>query len=288
MKYIVAIALLVFKASALAIEVEDDRGNSIYLEQPAKRVVALAPHLVEIVFAVGRGETLKGVVSYSDFPEEAKKIPQVGSYKSFSVESILRMQPDLILGWSSGNGEEKIKALEALGLKVYRNEPRSLLDVKRSLHNVSVLLGSENPGEAAEQFEQTYKQLQQTYAHKKPINMFYEVWNKPLQTLNGEHLISDVMKLCGGVNVFADEPTLAPKLSIESVLHADPQVILASGMGVARPEWLDEWLDWPQLQAVKNQQLYFIPPDLLQRHTPRVLEGAALMCEQLEKAREVY
>ncbi|WP_339669081.1 cobalamin-binding protein [Dasania marina] len=273
---------------AHAIQVTDDSGQVIQLDKPASRVVALAPHIVELVYAVGAGDKLVGAVSYSDYPEEAKNIPRVGSYKSFSAEAILRLQPDLILAWHSGNGAERIKKIEELGIKVYWGEPRTLLSIEKSLRNVGMLLGEKIPGAAAEAYNKKLTSLQQQYQNKKPISVFYQVWDEPLQTLNGEHLISDVINLCGGRNVFADEPALAPKLSVESVLHTNPQVIIASGMGVERPEWLDAWLTWPQLQAVTNKQLYFIPPDILQRHTPRILQGAEIMCQKLELAREVY
>jgi iron complex transport system substrate-binding protein len=118
--------------------------------------------------------------------------------------------------------------------------------------------------------------------------VYYQIWDEPLLTLNGDHLISDVIRLCGGRNVFSDSPALVSRISVESVIRADPQVIIASGMDKARPEWLDEWRDWTSMTAVKNNQMYFIPPDLLQRHTPRIIEGASLMCEKLQLAREYY
>lgn len=270
------------------IEVVDDRGNTITLAKPAQRVIALAPHIVEVVYAVGGGSALVGAVAYSDYPDAAKKVPQVGSYKSFSAESILRLKPDLVLAWHSGNGEERVRKIEDLGLTVYWSEPRDLEAVAKSITDIGILLGEENQGQAAKNFTQKLTQLKAEYQHKSDVSVFYQVWNQPLQTLNGQHLISDVIELCGGVNVFANEPVLAPKLSVESVLHSNPQVIVASGMGEAKPEWLDEWLDWPQLQAVKNQQLYFVPPDLLQRHTPRILQGAEILCKQLDSARKVY
>jgi iron complex transport system substrate-binding protein len=282
------ITLFLSAYSVCAIELIDDRGHVIKLDKPAQRVIALAPHIVEMVYAVGGGDALVGAVSYSDYPKAAIDVPRVGSYKNFSNESILRLRPDLVLAWHSGNGEANVKKIKELGLTVYWTEPRTLKGVGKSLRDIGILLGESQQGQAADDFEKSLQNLQEKYSHKKPVSVFYEVWNQPLQTLNGKHLISDVISLCGGINVFANEAALAPKLSVESVLHADPQVIVASGMAIERPEWLDEWLVWPQLQSVKNKQLYFIPPDLIQRHTPRVLQGARLLCEQLDKAREVY
>ena len=114
------------------------------------------------------------------------------------------------------------------------------------------------------------------------------MWHQPLMTLNGEHLFSDVVRICGGVNVFADLSALAPRVDIETILQRDPQVILASGMDAARPEWLDDWEKWPSMTAVKNHQLYFIHPDLLQRHSTRIAQGASQLCEYLENARKLH
>ena len=120
------------------------------------------------------------------------------------------------------------------------------------------------------------------------MRTFYQIWHQPLMTINGDHLISQVITLCGGRNVFASLETLAPTVDREAVLRANPQVIIASGMAKQQPEWLEEWKQWPQLSAVRFNQLHFIEPDLIQRHTPRILDGAYVMCEQLAEARNRY
>jgi iron complex transport system substrate-binding protein len=294
MKLLAIIVLLVLAPLLRAepqnqlLQVIDDLGNSISLQRPAQRVVALAPHLVEVVYAVGGGESLVGAVNYSNYPDEAINIPRVGSYKNFSVEAVMRLQPDLILAWHNSTAIAKVKKLQSLGFKVYWNDPKTLDGVSKSLVDIGRLLGAEQASAQSATFDQTLRDLRKTYAHKSPVSVFYQVWNEPLQTLNGEHLISDVMAVCGGVNVFADVNVRAPKISVEALLRANPQVIIASGMGEARPEWLDEWRNWPQLHAYQHQQLHFIPPALLQRHTPRILQGATLMCQQLDQARQAY
>ncbi|MGH1370765.1 MAG: cobalamin-binding protein [Cellvibrionaceae bacterium] len=274
--------------SAAAVSVVDDLGNRVNLERPAQRIVALAPHIVEMVYAVGSGEQLVGAVNYSDYPEAAKALPRVGTYKAFSAEAILRLNPDLVLAWHSGNGAQRVAPVQALGIPIYFSEPRSLEDIGKALEKIAVLSGRESPEKARLAFEQELSLLRSQYAHQSEVSVFYQVWNRPLQTLNGDHLISDVIRLCGGRNVFSEAKTLAPQISVESILRLNPQVIVASGMGEARPEWLDEWSRWPSLTAVKNAQLRFIPPDIIQRHTPRVLKGARLMCEHLQQARDVY
>ncbi len=270
------------------VSVVDDLGREVRLKQPARRIVALAPHIVEMVYAVGSGERMVGAVNYSDYPSAAKGLPRVGTYKAFSAEAILRLNPDLILAWHSGNGAQRVTPIQALGIPVYFSEPRALDDIGSALEKIALLSGVKDPQQAKRKFVEELNSLRDQYAQRPPVSVFYQVWNSPLQTLNGEHLISDVIRLCGGENVFASATTLAPQISVESILRLDPQVIVASGMGEARPEWLDEWSRWPSLTAVKRRQLKFIPPDIIQRHTPRVLKGAKLMCEHLEQARHVY
>ncbi|MYM63159.1 ABC transporter substrate-binding protein [Pseudomaricurvus sp. HS19] len=274
------------RVHAAEVVLQDDMQRTVRLPQPAKRVVVLAPHLAEMVFAIGAGDKLVGAVSYSDYPQAAQQVPRVGTYKNFSAEAILRLRPDLVLAWQSGNGLQRVEPIIQLGIPVYFTEPRTLEDIALNMQRIAELTGVEE--NASQQFLQTLNQLRANYASQPPLSVFYQVWNQPLQTLNGEHLLSDVITLCGGNNVFGDANVLAPQVSVESVLRLDPQVIVASGMGEARPEWLDEWRRWPSLQAVRNEQLKFIPPDIIQRHTPRVLQGAAQLCEHLQTARGIY
>jgi iron complex transport system substrate-binding protein len=285
-----ALAYLALAPLALAdIEVEDALGRTVVLTKPATRVVSLAPHITELVFAAGAGERLVGAVSYSDFPEAAKAVPRVGSASNISVESLLALNPDLVLTWRSGNGEDVATRLAALGLTVYVDEPKTLDDVAHSLRVVGQLTGSEATADAAAQtFLQQLSYLRDTYSEQQQISVYYQIWDEPLMTLNGDHIISDVVRLCGGRNVFADVLPLVSRISVESVIRADPQVVVASGMDTARPQWLDAWRKWPAMTAVRNDQLYFIPPDILQRHTPRIMEGAQLMCKRLAQARDVY
>lgn len=269
------------------IRVVDDFGDELVLSSPALRIVSLAPHITELIYAAGAGEQLVGVVSYSDYPEAAKSIQLIGSYNKVSFENIVAVRPDLILAWGSGNGLETIDRLKSLGLKVHVNEPRRLEDVAEIIRQYGLLTGNENiANQAATNFINRYQELRETYQNKKNISVFYEVWNEPLLTINGAHLISDVIRLCGGTNIFNDAIPIAPKISIESVIRRNPEVIIASGMDTARPEWLDDWENWPSIEAVKNHHLYFIPPDLLQRHTPRLLDGADQLCRHLDKLRD--
>lgn len=283
-------ALLLCLLSMLSnaeLSVLDDRGNRVTLPQPADRIVALAPHIVELMYAVGSGQKLVGAVSYSDYPPSAAELPQVGTHAAFSLEAILRLQPDLVLAWYSGNSPQRVEPIRALGIPVFYTEPRRLDAIGSVLERIGRLTAAPDAAAVADDFRRQLHVLRETYSRRAPVSVFYQVWNEPLQTLNREHIISDVITLCGGYNVFADARAIAPRISVESVLRADPQVIVASGREGERPDW-DNWHRWPQLQAVAQQQLKFIPADIIQRHTPRILQGATLMCEHLQQARQRY
>ena len=278
--------LSVIAVPAQAITVQDFSGREVTLDQPAKRIVALAPHIVENLYSAGAGDKLVGVVSYSNFPDEAKNVPEVGSYNAFSLEQVLALNPDLVVMWGSGNGMQTLSTFEALGIPVYVSELRQLSDVPKSIRNLSQLAGTPAIGEAeASRIETELNALHRRYGEKRSLSVLYQIWNDPLQTVNGEHLISEIIALCGGHNVFGDASSLAPRVSIESVLLRDPDAIVASGMGEARPEWLDQWRAYPSLTAVADEALFFVNPDHLQRPSARIVLGAQSLCQQLDQIR---
>lgn len=271
---------------AAAITVRDDTGRAVTLAQPAARIVSLAPHATELLFAIGAGERIVGTVSHSDYPSAARRIPRVGGYSRLDLERIVALEPALIVGWSSGNPPTVLARLRALGFAVYESEPRAVTDIAEALRRLGALTGERAQAEAAAQrLAAGFAELRQAHAEDRPVATFYQVWADPLLTVNGEHIISEVIALCGGRNVFSGLAALTPRVDVEAVLAADPQAIVASGMAAARPEWLDAWRAWPALRAVRTGQLHFVPPDLLQRPTPRLLTGARQLCAQLDEAR---
>jgi len=283
---VLAAACLVWMNAHADISVRDDLGQTVTLAQPARRIVSLAPHVTEMLFAAGAGEYLVGTVAYSDYPEAAKRIPRVGGYTSLDLEAVVALRPDLIVAWKSGNAAHQLEKLRDLGFTVYVTEPRHIEDVPTNIERLGRLAGTDAAASsAATAFRARHDALRRRYGARPPVNVFYQIWDRPLMTVNGEHLISDVLRLCGGQNVFASLSVLAPKVDIEAVLATDPEIIVASGMGEARPEWLDDWRRWQRLKAVRNDNLFFVPPELLQRHTPRILDGAERLCAAFDQAR---
>ena len=281
------VALLPLAAAAEALRVTDDGGDTVALDAPAERIVSLAPNITETLFEAGAGDRIVATVNHSDYPPEAEEIPRIGGYDRLDLEAILAAEPDLVVGWISGNPSSQIERLRELDVPVYMSEARRPGDVAQTLEDLGQLAGTAAAAEAAAaDFLARFETLRGLHGGRDPVPLFYQIWNDPLMTVNDEHLISAVIQGCGGDNVFGDLSALAPRIDTEAVLARDPEVILASGMDEERPEWLDDWRDWPELQAVERDNLFFIPPDIIQRQSVRILDGMERLCAQLQQARD--
>jgi iron complex transport system substrate-binding protein len=265
---------------------KDDGGHEVRLKGPARRIITLAPHATEMLYAAGAGDRLVGTVEYSDYPPAAKKVPRVGSYDRFDLEAISALKPDLVIAWETGNPAAPVEKIRALGLTVYASQPNRMEDVAGQLERLGQLAGTEAiANQAAERFRQRLAGLRAGNAGKPKVRVFYQIWKAPLMTVGGPQIITSAIELCGGENIFGKLAQMAPTVSVESVLEADPEAIVATGMGDARPEWLDDWNKWTRMTAVKRGNLFHIHPDLMQRHTPRILDGAEQLCADLDIAR---
>ena len=266
--------------------VTDDVDRKVCLEKPAQRIIALSPGATELLFAAGAGEQVVGAVSFSDYPPAAKKLPRVGSYKRLDLEAVLALKPDLVVAWQSGNPMEQVERLQAMGVPVYHSEPRRFDDISTTLERLAILAGTEAVGQgAADALRSGMDSLRQRYAEAAPVTVFYQVWEEPLMTVNNDHLISEAIQICGGVNVFGELASLAPRISREAVLAKDPEVIIAGGMGEDDPAWLDPWKQFSSLRAVKHDNLFFVAPSTLQRPTPQMLAGTRTLCSHLDTVR---
>lgn len=267
--------------------VTDDRDREVCLPAPAERIVALSPGMTELLFEAGAGDRVVGTTTYSDYPEAAEDVPRVGSYKRLDLEALLAMEPDLVIAWISGNPTAQVERIESLDIPVFWSEQRDFEDVASSLMRYGRLAGTSEAAEAAAtDFRDAIERIRERHADAAPVRVFYQVWEDPLMTVNGEHLISRAVSLCSARNIFADLERLAPKIDVESVLDRNPEAILAGGMGERNDDWLDAWKEYPGLQAVAMGNLFFVPPSSLQRPTPRILEGIRVVCDQMETVRE--
>ena len=237
----------------------DDAGNTVTLPAPAQRVISLAPHATELVYAAGGGAKLVGTVTYSDYPPAAQAVPRVGDNKALDLERIAALKPDLIVVWRHGNAERQTDALRALHIPLFFSEPKHLDDVATSLRQLGTLLGTAPVADtAAASFSRDIAALRARYAARAPVSMFFQVWDRPLTTLNGAHLFNEVITLCGGRNVFAALKPLAPSVTDEAVLAANPEAIVTTSAGATRSDEplpsLARWRAWPALTAVEPRR----------------------------------
>lgn len=272
-------------ARATGLELRDDRGKEVALAAPARRIVALAPHLTELAFAAGAGGRLVGVARFSDYPPEARGIARVGDAARVDLERIAALAPDLLLAWRSGNQAADVERLERLGYTVFATEPARLADIARLVRAIGALAGTSSEAErSASAFEREIAALAERYERASAVRVFYEIWHRPLITVNGRHLISDVLRICGGVNVFADAPLLTPTVTPEALLAARPEAIIGGGSADTPREFAGQWRRF-SATALRQLPVFHVHPDLIQRQSTRIVEGAKAVCAALEQVR---
>ncbi len=268
--------LLALPAQAVAVRVVDDAGQTIEFAQPPQRIISLTPHLTELLFAVGAGVQLVGVDSASDYPKAALALPRVGDYSRINFERILALKPDLVIVWVGGNRAADIHGLRKMGVPVLHTQATRLDDVARLLRLIGQASGHADEGEAAARaYSAQLDALRVQGGRKPPLNVFYQVWDRPLMTVGGNHWISDALALCGARNVFADLRGLSPVVSREAVLQRAPELIVS---GTDAPDLRRTWQRFASLPAVKNKAFVRVDADLLHRPTPRLIEGVAGLC----------
>lgn len=266
--------------------VVDDSGASLSLSAPARRIVSLAPHVTEMLYAAGAGDRIVGAVKHSDYPEAAKAIVRVGDSAMLDLERIVSLKPDLIAAWFHGNSAQQLSRVAALGIPVFQSQPRALDDIGPALVRFGTLAGTEDAARrAAAAYTARLASLRERYAARPPVRVFFQVWSNPLLTINGEQLISDVIRLCGGHNVFEQASLLVPSVDAEAVAAANPEVVVATGTGRGDDGAFDAWRKLPSLRATAAGNLVLLRTDALGRHSPRVLDGALMLCEALERVR---
>lgn len=274
-----------FETLAKPFTIIDDDGQAVFFSQPAKRIISLSPHATELLFAAGATDQLVATVNYSNYPPQAKKIPRIGSYKKIDLESIVKINPDLIIAWKGGGSDEQINDFKRLGYKVYFSEPKSFEGVAINISKMGEILGTKKTADVnSKKFLNEFSALKKKYNQLERVDVFYQVWNTPLMTINKDHLITEVIDFCGGNNVFGLLSMRAPRVSIEAVIQKNPEAIII-GMSEDRKDWVDPWFKWAAIDAVKNKHIYSVDADLIVRQGPRILQGTKLVCEALQKVR---
>jgi len=286
MKALILILMLLAGSVQAAVSVVDDAGQRVTLARPAQRVISMAPHITELLFAAGGGARIVGAMNYSDYPAAARSIPLIGSNSQIDIERVIAMKPDLLIVWQSGNTARQIAQLQGLGIPVFHSEPRKLDEVATSLLRLGQLLGTEAVArEAAGAYSAKLAALRTRYAGRSPVTVFYQAWDSPLYTLNGEQIASDAIRACGGRNIFAELKTVAPQVGVEAVVQEDPEAIVGGKLYTPQDRGLSIWQPYKGMTAVRRNNLFTLDEELLTRPGPRVVDGAATLCARLDQAR---
>ncbi len=273
--------------SGQSISVKDDAGSTITLPRTAQRIITLAPNLAELVYGAGAGSLMVAATRYSDYPEAVTQLPLVGDAFALNLERIAALKPDVVFVWQSGTPERQRSALKALakrrGFAVFESEIRNVADIGDTLARIGQLAGTLNVANAqAAAVNAQWIALGSQYQSAKPVKVFYQVWDAPLMTFNGQHLVSVAIRTCGGVQGFDAQSALTPTISREAVLAFNPQAIISGGESRAA---LTAWQKLPQIDAVKNAQLHTVNAAVLTRMGPRFVQAASDLCTTIDKAR---
>lgn len=277
-----ALALTAAPSAFAEVRAQDDTGADVVLAAPARRIVSLAPHATELLFAAGAGASVVGVVRGSDHPAAARSLRVVGDAHALDLERILALEPDLVVTWPWTTPGQVAK-LRTRGIAVFTSDPKTIDGIASSLERLGVLAGT---GEAAQAAARTFRAkvdaVRASRNGERP-RVFYEIWHEPQFTVGGRHLISQAIAECGGENVFAALDVPAPQVSAEAVIAARPQVIVAGTDGAVRPAWLDTWKRWPDIPAVRDGRVRVVDANLLHRNGPRFADGVAQLCAALAR-----
>lgn len=275
------ILLFLISTNAFAVSAVDSDGRKVALAQPAQRIVSLAPHVTEQLFAAGAGAKLVAASDYSDYPEEARRLPRVASSGTVNLEMVLALKPDLVVAWRLEATAAALARLESLGVPVFYSEPRRLAQIPDMIEALGELAGTADvAGALARSLRNELSQLDKTYRMRRPVSVFYQIAERPLMTLGGGHFVSDAIALCGGRNVFTDTALIAPVVNVESVLAADPEAIVTG-----YEPWLEHWRRFPGMRAVQAGNLFTVPVNEMHRHGPRAIGATALLCRHIDRAR---
>lgn len=277
---LLGITLLLAWPATAAVRVADDAGNVLDLAAPAHRIVSLAPHVTELLFAAGAGGRIVAAVEFSDYPEAARALPRIGDATRIDLERLALLQPDLVIAWGSGTPVRMLEGVRRLGLPLFLSEPRRLDAIGAQLRVFGRLAGTTQVAErAARDYESRLAALRARYAGRARRPVFYQLALQPLLTVNGTHVIDDLLSLCGGDNVFADLPVLTPRVDVEAVIAARPAAVVFALYPGESPAATEDF--WRRHGLAAATRFIAVPGDIIHRPTPRILDGAAQVCAGL-------
>ncbi|NVJ60111.1 MAG: cobalamin-binding protein [Gammaproteobacteria bacterium] len=264
--------------------------NQAYAEQKSNndnlRIIALAPHAVEMLYALGAGKNIVGTVEYADYPEAAKTIRRIGNYAGIQIEQLVALKPDLIVAWKSGNRAEDLAKIESLGFPIYYTSPQTINEVFTDLANLGEKTGQINEAkEIVAELKTEYSKIKQRYNNKRKVKVFYQLWHDPTRTIGKDSWINSMIEDCNGINIFSDTDAGYPLVAFETVVVKNPEVIIIPHHSGEQGAKVDIWKKWQEVDAVKNDRLSVLNGDLLHRFSPRAIEGLSKLCGAIDTAR---
>ena len=271
--------------SKIAVSISIFFSSIVLANEPAQRVISLAPHATEIAYAAGLGDKLIAVSEMSDYPEQANKLEKVSNYQGIKLERIIALRPDLVIAWPSGNPAKELEKLAQFDVPIYYSTSSSLMDIANNIEQLSQY--SENPQigqKAADDFRTQLKVLQDKYNTEDKVRYFYQLSEKPIITVAGKNWPSEVFSFCGGENIFSSAGSPYPQVSIEQIITRQPDVIFTSRHAMSSDGMWSEWKN--EVPALKDGHIWSLNADWINRPTPRTLNAITEVCDYFESVRQ--
>lgn len=272
-------------AEAGPLVLSDDAGQRVTLPHAPGRIVSLAPGATEMLFAAGAGDRMVATVNFSDEPAAARGVPRIGDVTAVDMERLVALHPDLVVAWPGGGNPAQLARIAQLGIPIYRQQVNRLADLPVSLRRLGALGANASVAEkAADALQAELARIQREYGGAGNGNhptVLLEVWNRPVYTVGGTHLMSDALALCGARNVFGDLRELGPVIDTEAVIARNPDIIVAAAPPGEGASWLEEWRRFGSLAAVHNGRLIAFEDRRLSRLGPSVVPATEALCKAL-------
>ncbi len=262
----------------------DETGRKVKIPHFAKRIISLAPSITEILFALGLNEEIVGVTSFCDYPETASTKPRIGGFINPSIEKIVSLKPDLIIATRDGNRWETIHRLSDLGFSVYLINPKSFYGVMKAIHHIGVVVGREE--ESRKIIANMILKKEEIVTHTKSFarpKVFFQIGYTPIITVGKGTLADDLIRLAGGNSISRDESVSYPLYSVETIISKGPEIIIMSSMESKRDylNLVKKWQNWTSIPAVKKNAIYVVDSNLVDRSTPRIVEGLEALAKMI-------
>jgi len=285
--YFILVLLCFLASNVKANNIKPDQVKVI--DAPKPRIIALAPHIVEMLFDIGAGAQIIATTEHADFPAAANKIPKIGSSLRIQLERVIELQPDLVIAWKSGNPSDDLARIKQLGFNVVYSQPDTFLDVAKELRLFGQLSGhSEQAEHVASKFLTDLASIKKQYGQKQLLTGFYEVWSRPLTTIAKGSWPQQFLEVCSIHNPFQHAKAGYPQVNIEQVLQTNVDIIIQPFAKKQIDENGFNWQQWPILPAVKHQQMIRLDADVVHRMTTRSLHALSDLCQQAEQSRLYY